>query len=61
MEIFDNEYHDISYSYSDDDFDEDKLQEIYDITISCLTDSNYAEFTMKPSFDLYQIDKAELN
>ena len=75
MEIFDNEYHDISYSYSDDDFfwkvfdkdisklnfDEDKLEQIYDITISCLTDSNYAEFTMKPSFDLYQIDNAELN
>lgn len=75
MEIFDSEYHDISYSYSDDDFfwkvfdedisklnfDEDKLHQIYDITISCLTNSNCAECTMQPSYDLYQIDKAELN
>jgi hypothetical protein len=73
MEIFDSEYHDISYSYSDDDFfwkvfDEDisklnfdqyKLQEIYDITINCLTNSDYAEYTMQPSFDLFQIDETE--
>jgi hypothetical protein len=73
MEIFDSEYHDISYSYSEDDFfwkvfeqdisnlnfDQDKLQQIYDITINCLTNSNYAEFTMSPSYDLYQIDEVE--
>jgi hypothetical protein len=73
MEIVDNEYHDISYSYSEEDFFwkvfeqdisnlnfvQDKLQEIYDITINCLTNSNYAEFTLSPSFDLYQIDEVE--
>lgn len=71
MDIVDNEYHDISYLYSEDDFfwkvfdkdisklnfDQDKLQQIYDITINCLTNSNYAEFTLHPSFDLYQIDE----
>jgi hypothetical protein len=75
MEIFDSEYHDISYSYSDDDFfwkvfdndisklnfDQYKLEQIYDITINCLTNYKYAEFTMQPSFDLYQIDESEID
>jgi hypothetical protein len=73
MEIVDNEYHDISYEYSSDDFfwkvfdenienfnfAEDKLQLIYDVTITCLTNPTYAEFTMAASYDLYQVDEVE--
>lgn len=69
MEIIDNEYHCISYEYSSDDFfwkvfDEnianlnfslDKLEKIYEVTINCLTDSKYAEFTLSASYDLYEV------
>ena len=73
MEIVDNEYHDISYEYSSDDFfwkvfnkdisqlnfDEYKLQLIYDTTITCLTNPTYAEFTMTASYNLYQVEEVD--
>ena len=71
MEIFDNEYHDISYEYSNDEFfwkvfdkdiaklqlSEDKLVEIYDITIKCLT-YNIFECRDLTNYDIFEIEES---